>query len=417
MSVSRRSLLTGAVATGSVASVAACSRGTATTSATRAVARTSTPPTPVSYGTVLDFELGKPLGDGSTSEHRPQPGHRQMTRLAPGATPPQLVVVSWDGAADLASGLLTRFRDVAKRTGAHMTLFLSGIYFVPEGKRNTYHPPAGHAPGSSAIPFLNEQSVHRTIKGIGEAWVEGHEIGTHFNGHWCGRGGVDSWSTTDWRTELAEAKRMVKSWKTITGFTDLPALPFDYDVELVGSRTPCLEGRTNLLPVAKENRWRYDTSGTSTQRWQRRLPNGLWDTSMPSLPFRGREVLGMDYNYMYQQSHASTNGDKSKRPAWRAEVIDTMTRGLERAKDGNRAPLVVGNHFEQWNGGIYMDAVEAFMERCAGDPDVQLVSMRELCDFLDAQDPRVLAALQKLEVGQKPPGGWAEYLGAATAKP
>ena len=37
-------------------------------------------------------------------------------------------------------------------------------------------------------------------------------------------------------------------------------------------------------------------------------------------------------------------------------------KGFDRAYNGNRAPLIIGNHFESWNGGTYMRAVEEVIE-------------------------------------------------------
>lgn len=362
--------------------------------------------------------VGEPLGDGSTSRTGPQPHQPTPERLAPGATPPQFVVISWDGAAELSTQQLTRFRSVAQDVGGAMTLFLSGIYVIPEARAKNYRPPRRPA-GSSDIPFLTEASVRRTLTGIGTAWTEGHEIGTHFNGHFCGPNGVSRWSTADWQAEIDEVYRLVTSWRTLTGYTDLPSLPFDYRAELIGGRTPCLEGRTNLLPVAKKLGWRYDSSGTRRQTWPARDKHGLWDVSMATVPFKGphglREVVSMDYNFMYQFAKDDVDaGTAAQRAAWRTAVTDALLAGFDRAYGGNRAPLIIGNHFEQWNGGIYMDAVEKAMREMAGRPEVRFVSFRQLIDWMEAQDEGTLAALQRLDVGKAPQAGWATLTGSAT---
>ncbi|MZD04512.1 hypothetical protein GTW43_05370, partial [Streptomyces sp. SID5785] len=67
-------------------------------------------------------------------------------------------------------------------------------------------------------------------------------------------------------------------------------------------------------------------------------------------------------------------------------------------------------HFEEWNGGIYMDAVESALKQIAGQKDVRLVSFRQFVDWLDAQDPAVLDRLRSLQVGEQPPGGWNAFL-------
>ncbi|MFC9018160.1 hypothetical protein ACFTZG_18710, partial [Streptomyces albidoflavus] len=69
-------------------------------------------------------------------------------------------------------------------------------------------------------------------------------------------------------------------------------------------------------------------------------------------------------------------------------------------------------HFEEWNGGIYMDAVEESLKQMAGEKDVRLVSFRQLVDWLDVQKPEVLGKLRALGVGETPPGGWKAYLKA-----
>jgi hypothetical protein len=319
-------------------------------------------------------------------------------------------VLSWDGAGETAAQLFSRFRGLAQEIKGSMTFFLSGIYTLPERQRMLYKPPR-HPVGASAIGYLSDESVHRTIQQVGIAWNEGHEIGTHFNGHFCGAGGVQDWSPDDWDSEIDQAIGMVAQWRTNTGFTDLPALPFDYSKELIGGRTPCLEGRSNLLKSRHAKNWRYDSSGTGTQVWPTRFTNGLWNLPMQQIPFPGHsfEVIAMDYNMMFNQSR-TTNGDPSLRPTWRKQARDAFLAGFRRAYNSNRAPLIIGNHFEHWNGGIYMDAVADAVTQMAQHDDVRFVSFRQLIDWLEAQDLAVLHRLQSLPVGQKPAGDWTQDL-------
>lgn len=373
-----------------------------------------TPP-PSEPRTVDGFTYGDPIGDGSTSQQRPQPHQPQAKALRAGETPPQFVVISWDGAANLRHGLMDRFLEVARRTDASMTFFLSGLYFVPQDQRDQYAPPK-RPRGSSDIGFLTRDACQRSIEAIGRAWLDGHEIGTHFNGHFCGAKGVNTWTPQDWQQEIDEAMRFVTQWRTITGFTDLPPLPFDYRKELIGGRTPCLEGRAGLLPTAVKLGWRYDSSGVRQQRWPNKMSNGLWDTSMAMIPMadpqpgQPEQIVSMDYNFMANQSNASTKGDPAKYGQWKQQTIDSLLAGFDRAYTSNRAPLIIGNHFEQWNGGIYMDAVEQVMRELARKPGVQLVSMRQLLDWMQAQPQWLQTKLTALEVGQQPAGGWKQYL-------
>ncbi|MFE0673227.1 hypothetical protein [Streptomyces sp. NPDC058867] len=351
------------------------------------------------------------IGDGSTAYTGAQPHLTKPERLKPGQKPPQFVVFSWDGAGEDGQKLFSHFRKVAKANNATMTYFLSGVYMLPEHKRDLYRPPQ-HSPGSSDIGFNDDQGIADTVEQLRGAWLEGNEVGTHFNGHFCGKGrGVGEWSVADWKDEIAQAKQFVKSWKTNTGLSKASPLPFDYDKELIGARTPCLEGRDNFMQAARELGFRYDTSGVNNQVWPKKKA-GLWDLSMQLVPFPGRtfEQLTMDYNFMVNQSGTTSQGDPAKYEFWGNQMRDGLLAGFQRAYDGNRAPLIIGNHFESWNGGTYMRAVEEVIEGVCTKSEVRCVSFRQLADWLDAQDPKTLDRLTTLTVGEAPKQGWASFL-------
>ncbi|WP_406394125.1 hypothetical protein OG806_27985 [Streptomyces sp. NBC_00882] len=364
----------------------------------------------------------RPIGDGSTSftgKQPRQPG--KAVPLEPGQTPPQFVIFSWDGAGEVGNGLFPRFLDLAKKHDAHMTFFLSGLYLLPESKKRLYDPP-NNPRGASDIGYLTDDHVKATLTNVRRAWLEGHEIGTHFNGHFCsGYGTVGNWTPAQWRSEIAQAKAFVKEWRTNTGWTDLPALPFDYEKELVGGRTPCLLGQNNLLPTARELGWRYDASSPGGRQVWPEKKNGIWDLPLQAIPFPGHsfEVLSMDYNMLANQSINSTNAPAYNYPAWREQSAGAYISGFKRAYETNRAPFFVGNHFEHWNGGIYMDAVERALTHIAQEKekgaDIRLVSFRQFVDWMDVQKPEVLAKLRTLDVGQEPVGGWNGFLKDASA--
>ncbi|MFJ5682246.1 hypothetical protein [Streptomyces sp. NPDC093099] len=355
------------------------------------------------------------IGDGSTSDTGKQP-HQPAAPvpLEPGQTPPQFVVFSWDGAGEVGNGLFPRFLELAKNHDAAMTFFLSGLYLLPESKKTLYRPP-NNPVGASDIGYLTDGHIKDTLKNVRQAWLDGHEIGTHFNGHFCaGSGSVGDWTPQQWRSEIDQAVSFVTEWRTNSGWTDLDPLPFDYRKELIGSRTPCLLGQENLLPTAKKLGWRYDASSPGgTQRWPDKK-RGIWDFPLQQVPFPGHsfEVLSMDYNILANQSRNSTNGMTSRYAEWRRQATDAYLGGFNRAYESNRAPFFIGNHFEQWNGGIYMDAVEEALKGMAGKKDVRLVSFRQFTDWLDVQDPAVLDKLRTLEVGQAPAGGWNAFFKA-----
>ncbi|MFF5568337.1 hypothetical protein ACFY7Z_27640 [Streptomyces sp. NPDC012623] len=410
--ISRRSLL-GAGIGAAAAGIAGCSTGGSEPGRPDAAKGGSGSPT---SGTGSTGKDGRLIGDGSTSDTGKQP-HQPAApvRLEPGQTPPQFVIFSWDGAGEVGNGLFPRFLELAKEHDAAMTFFLSGLYLLPESKKTLYRPP-NNPVGASDIGYLTDAHIKDTLKNVRQAWLDGHEIGTHFNGHFCGGSGtVANWTPDQWRSEIDQAVSFVTEWRTNTGWTDLDPLPFDYRKELTGGRTPCLLGQENLLPTAKKLGWRYDASSSGgTQIWPAKL-NGVWNLPLQAVPFPGHsfEVLSMDYNMLANQSKNSTNGMTSRYAEWREQAAGSYLAGFERAYESNRAPFFIGNHFEQWNGGIYMDAVEEALKKIAGKKDVRLVSFRQFTDWLDAQDPAVLEKLRTLNPGQAPDGGWNSFFKAA----
>jgi hypothetical protein len=353
------------------------------------------------------------IGDGSTADTGPQPRQPPPpAALEPGQPPPQFVVFSWDGAGEVGTGLFARFLELARDHGARMTFFLSGLYLLPESQQHLYRPP-NNPVGASEIGYLSDAHLRQTLSQVRQAWLDGHEIGTHFNGHFCsGSGSVAYWTPEQWASEIQQAQHFVGNWRTHTGWHAEQPLPFDYARELVGGRTPCLLGQENLLPTARALGWRYDASSPGgVQRWPDRK-QGVWDLPLQQIPFSGHtfEVLSMDYNLLANQSRNSTNAPPYQYDAWRAQAIESYLAGFDRAYQTNRAPFLIGNHFEEWNGGIYMDAVAEVLKRIAGQQDVRLVSFRQLVDWLDVQDPAVLARLRSLDVGERPVQGWPAFL-------
>ncbi|MFE9737234.1 hypothetical protein [Streptomyces sp. NPDC006477] len=417
--ISRRGLLGAGVGAAAAMGVAACSGNNSDKSGRSGpgkggdVSADPSKPAP----TKEDVRL---IGDGSTADTGKQPNQPDTpVPLEPGQAPPQFVIFSWDGAGEVGNGLFPRFLELAKNHDAAMTFFLSGIYLLPESKKNLYRPPNNRV-GASDIGYLTDDHIKDTLKYVRQAWLEGHEIGTHFNGHFCGgSGSVEKWTPAQWQSEIDQAMKFVTEWKTNSGWTDLEPLPFDYSKELVGGRTPCLLGQDNLLPTAKRLGWRYDASSPGgRQTWPTKRKD-IWDLPLQAVPFPGHsfEVLSMDYNILANQSNNTTKGMPSRYPGWRKQATEALLGGFTRAYESNRAPFYIGNHFEQWNGGIYMDAVEEALKGMAGKKDVRLVSFKQFVDWLDVQDPKILQRLRSLDVGQKPTGGWNAFLRPAAATP
>ena len=336
-------------------------------------------------------------GGGVAAVNQPQPEF-EITRLAPGETPPQFVVISFDGAGN--DEVFHRFMDTADATGAKYTFFVSGIYLLPDEARFEYTNP-GRSAGESGIGFGGTvDDVRGRVENYREAYLKGHEIGTHFNGHSCqtNTGSVASFTSADWDSELSQAERFIDDWAANTGTTNPDPLPFNGSV-YKGSRTPCLEGeRDAMYPVFVEHGFTYDSSNTGQFQWPVKNSYGLWDFPLPTLKVgdTGRSAIAMDYNIYYQATNGEVNATD---PAECAEIeritYDTLMNATSAAYNGTRAPLIWGMHWSPWACGAFIDAtIEYVTNATAQFPGIRFVTFDQLAQWLDAQDPAVLAQLQ-----------------------
>lgn len=416
MMAATKRIALGAVATALIAGLAGCS-GTGAGGAGSGTGKKSAADAEEHSPAAAPKGAVKVIGDGSTAYTGAQPKLPVAKRLKAGQKPPQFVVFSWDGAGEDSQKLFSHFRSVAKKYDATMTYFLSGVYLLPEEKKALYNPPQ-HSAGRSDIGFNDTEGIRDTLDELRAAWLDGNEIGTHFNGHFCGPdGGVGTWSVEEWKSEISQAKSFVKNWKTNAPLLKAEApLPFDYDKELVGARTPCLEGQKNMVAAARTMGFRYDSSGIGNQVWPAKK-DGVWDLPLQLVPVPGRafETLSMDYNFMFNQS-GTTQGDPNQHAYWGNQMRDGLLQAFGRSYKGNRAPLIIGNHFESWNGGTYMRAIEETIKTVCTQQDVRCVSFRQLADWLDAQDPATLSKLGTLQVGQEPKQGWTSFLGGVAPR-
>ncbi|MEU4288036.1 hypothetical protein AB0E63_07425 [Kribbella sp. NPDC026596] len=305
-----------------------------------------------------------------------------VTRAFPGrlpsGKPPLFVVVSFDGAGDLA--LWARWRAVARQVNARMTFFLSGPYLYPGDHRTDYKPPF-HQPGASDIGWGDVSNVLGRTTVLRQAIAEGHEIGTHANGHFCGTTGIGRWTTAQWTAELSAFDQMVRTGPTLAaGKTVAP--PFD-PATVKGLRTPCLEGNRPAYRQAMVQRGMlYDASEPGYIAWPKKV-DGLWNFPLQSVTLAGssKKTLTMDYNLWFSQTGART-APVAQVPALKAQVLATYRQALAKSRASGNPPLFLGNHFNRWNNSVYSDALTTFVEETCTQPDVRCVSNMELVSWL-----------------------------------
>ncbi|UVS77012.1 polysaccharide deacetylase [Actinokineospora sp. UTMC 2448] len=319
-----------------------------------------------------------------------------MRRLEPGERPPQFVLFSFDGGGSHEHW--QRFMAIAEESGGRFSGFLSGIYLLPDSRRGEYTGP-GHRPGRASIGFGgSEADVATLIADLNTAVERGHEIGTHYNGHFCQGSalGVGEWNTAQWNSELDQFFAFVEQARA-DGLKVDPA-------SIQGGRTPCLEGDRSILgPVLAERGMSYDTSAVSDGiAWPYR-EHGIWQFPMPSVRVPGvghKKTIMMDYNLWYVQNKARNEPQRAEEFA--EVTLETYEAAYAAAFDGNRAPLVVGNHFNEWSGGGFTRATERFMAGVCARPETVCATYSEVIDWMALQDPAVLEAFRAMPHAQVP---------------
>ncbi|WP_226435864.1 polysaccharide deacetylase [Rhodococcus yananensis] len=350
--------------------------------------------------TPVPIELGAPMPIEPPPTPAParKESNVEMVRLEPGEKPPQFVLFSFDGVG--LSPNWDLFLDTAARVDARFSALMTGLYFLTDENRHHYQGP-GRAPGEAAIGFGGTEDGLRTqIEYLNRTWLDGHEMGTHYVGHFCAGSGYhgDRWTVDDWDLELAEFYSLMRDWKANNGIQDAPDLLFGPD-EVRGGRTQCLEGRLDqLIPAWHRHGMTWDSSMPADEPglyWPRTV-DGIWEFAIPFVysPALGRRQTALDYNFWVTFNGA--RDEPHSAPHARRVVKETYDYMYQRAYHGNRAPLVIANHFNDWNGNSFNPATADFMAEVCDDPDTVCATHSDVVEWLELQDPDVIAQLQAL---------------------
>jgi hypothetical protein len=317
-----------------------------------------------------------------------------LRKLKPGEKPPQFVLFSFDGAGSHEHW--KRILPIAQRTGARFTAFLSGIYLLPDSRRTEYLGP-GHEPGHASISFGGSDADVRTrVRDLNTATAHGHEIATHYNGHYCSGNepSVANWTAAQWRSELDQFFAIIREANT-RGLRIDPK-------SIQGSRTPCQEGDPDVfLPLLFQHGMSYDSSMSSEGvAWPEQV-GGVWEFWVPVVrvpALSGKKVTMMDYNLWYSLNGAVE--DPSRDTEFMGVTVDTYRAAYQAAFTTNRAPLTIGNHFNDWSGGAFSKATEKFMAEVCGKAQTVCATYTEVIKWMELQDPAVLDALRALPHAQ-----------------
>lgn len=339
---------------------------------------------------------------GITTPPEPQPAI-DFSKIAKGQKPPQFVVVSFDGGVETKSGIMQHYLDLAERTNSRFSFFVSGVYMLPDNKMRLKYDPPGHPVGSSAIGFADPEIMETRINVLADAYRAGHEIGTHYNGHFCGNGGVSAWNRAGWNSEIKQFNDFLDNWRKYNPqAASAGPLPFDSSV-VKGGRTPCLEGQRSAMYAAfKDNGYLYDTSNSGSLKWPQKTKNGLWDIPLQAIVvpgLGGNGVLSMDYNFLVNQNNGATEAPQAKCDQIEQQSYAAYKKALKDVYNGNRAPLILGNHMNNWVCGAYTNALTKFVDETHEEmPDVRFISTLDLVTWLQEQDPAVVKELMARKI-------------------
>jgi peptidoglycan/xylan/chitin deacetylase (PgdA/CDA1 family) len=275
-------------------------------------------------------------------------------KVAPAAGP-QYVIISFDGAHDIAQW--KRSRALATRTGARFTYFLSCVFLLSKDMRGEYKAPGSKA-GRSQVGFAQtKEEVAARLGEIQQAVSEGHEIASHACGHFDGKG----WSKADWLDEFSAFKRIVAGAYSINGIEGEPADWRSFaETAVSGFRAPYLSTSGALYEALHEAGFQYDASDVSKGPVGVQVKGGVERFALPQIPEgpRDRRVIAMDYNLYVRHSGGFERPDEAA--AFQERSYEAFKAAFDRQYRSGRVPLQLGFHFTLMNGGAYWDALERF---------------------------------------------------------
>jgi peptidoglycan/xylan/chitin deacetylase (PgdA/CDA1 family) len=280
------------------------------------------------------------------------------TAFARPVEPTQYVIISFDGAHDLAQW--RRSRALAEKTGATFTYFLSCVFLLSPETRRAYQAP-GKGPGKSNVGFA--ASKQEVVDRLGEIWKargEGHEIASHGCGHFDGK----DWNKADWDREFDAFSTILRDAYTINGINGEPEGWKAFATGAIhGFRAPYLSTSKALFAALADRNFAYDASGVSRGPAEPKQDGGMVHFALPQIPEgpSERRVIAMDYNLFVRHSGGAEKADTDA--VFENRTYKAFLDAFEAQYAGKRIPLQLGFHFTLMNDGAYWRALERF----AGD--------------------------------------------------
>ena len=281
---------------------------------------------------------------------------------------PQVVLISFDGAHDLAQW--QRSRELAARTGARFTYFLSCVFLLSRETRGEYLAP-GKSAGKSNVGFaMDKQEVVDRLGQINLAAAEGHDIASHACGHFDG----GKWSKAEWTKEFDAFSTVMRDAYKINGISPEPASWAKLAASVTGFRAPYLSDSKGLTATLRDKGFSYNASGVSRGPEEPRFEGSMMEFALPLIPEgpSERQIIAMDYNLFVRHSGGVDKPDEAAKYETRA--YDAFHAAFNKQYAGGRIPLQIGFHFTLMNDGAYWRALERFAREVCVKADVECIS-------------------------------------------
>ena len=303
-------------------------------------------------------------------------------------TPPQFVLLAFDGSNEVEFWKATR--QFAASAEVRFTYFISGVFFLLDADKNIYVDPAGRN-GKSNIGFGGPSLdvMKQRLEQVRLAMKEGHEIGSHANGHFDGR----DYTFGQWNKEFQQfTSIMSETWQRYNKAAEPAGWKNYFAKEVSGFRAPYLSvgDRKALWKTFKEHGIDYDTSLVNNMGYWPRQIDGVWNFPLATINVAGtpKNTLSMDYNFYVAQS-GGKDGPKEKFKEYEDQMVQSYVQYFNNNYFGNRAPVHIGHHFSQMNGGAYWKAMQRIARYVRKKPDVICGTYKELLSFIEKNKHRL----------------------------
>ena len=96
-------------------------------------------------------------------------------------------------------------------------------------------------------------------------------------------------------------------------------------------------------------------------------------------------TTAMDYNFWVKFNGGQEEPETA--PELRDIVKSTYDFMYDQAYNGNRAPILIANHFNKWNGDSFNPPAMDFMKEKCGQPDTYCATYQDVIAWMELQDP------------------------------